>query len=501
MSQVLYRKYRSQRFAEILGQSKMITVLKQALISQRFAHAYLFTGPRGTGKTSTARILAKALNCLKLDQEGEPCNKCANCLAVNNGSFLDLIEIDAASNRGIDEIRALKEKVNFLPAEGKIKVYIIDEVHMLTKEAFNALLKTLEEPPMQVVFILATTEPHKVPATIISRTQRFDLDLAENSTLKQKLQSILDQEMIKFEGEALDLIVTAGKGSFRDAETILEKVLTSSGYKSDHIVSVKDVESILGYADAELVSGLTQSLLKPDAKAAYTVLGQIEAKGINLAQLVSQVLEQVRVSMLQELRTGKDSNLAQHIKIIKEMNNVLNELNYVPIPILSLEVAVINIVGAVHVEAKETKPVKHSVTPILEAVTKIGEVQEVKQSQNDSIKVDLPGSKVARSVASNEVEKLWPEIMNLAKEHNHHLVAFLSKASVADVEGGVLSIQVPFALYKKKLEEQKAQVILQTIFAKLGLGELKLKISLNKELFVEAEQQSNSNLVEEVFLN
>ena len=250
MSQVLYRKYRSQDFSQIFGQDSIKKVLTEAVKKNKVSHAYLFTGPRGTGKTSMARILAKALN--RSNKKGaDPCNKCSNCQAINESRFMDLIEIDAASNRGIDEIRDLKEKIGFLPVEGLYKVYIVDEVHMLTSEAFNALLKTLEEPPKNVVFILATTEVHKLPLTIISRTQRFDFKSASDDQLRAKLEYILKCEKISYDGEAIDMIVGTAGGSFRDAESILEKVLSSIGYKKDSEINLEEVSSILGLADTK----------------------------------------------------------------------------------------------------------------------------------------------------------------------------------------------------------------------------------------------------------
>jgi len=237
VGQVLYRKYRSQTFSQVYGQDSVINVLLHSVNTDNISHAYLFSGPRGTGKTSTARIFAKAVNCNFL-KDGDPCNKCDTCNAINNGQFLDLIEIDGASNRGIDEIRQLKENVNFVPTQGKYKIYIIDEVHMLTTEAFNALLKTLEEPPAQIIFILATTEAHKLPLTIISRVQRFDFKLAEDKFIELKLKKILDAEKVNIEDEALKLLISSAEGSFRDGESILEKVLNSTDKKSTKIITV-----------------------------------------------------------------------------------------------------------------------------------------------------------------------------------------------------------------------------------------------------------------------
>src|SRR5438132_9828449 len=242
--QTLYLKYRSQRFGDLVGQDAIAQTLRNAVEQGRVAHAYLFCGVRGTGKTSTARILAKAINCL--DRRGaEPCGVCANCVEIGSGAAVDLIEIDAASNRGIDEIRDLRERVKYLPATLKVKVYIIDEAHMLTTEAFNALLKTLEEPPPHVVFVLATTDAHKVPATIVSRCQRFDFRRISVAATVQCLATICAAEGFTTGGGALELIARSSTGSMRDAENLLEQLTTSYGPE----LTLEHVRAGLGLID------------------------------------------------------------------------------------------------------------------------------------------------------------------------------------------------------------------------------------------------------------
>jgi len=226
--QTLYLKYRSQKFGDLVGQDAIAQTLRNAVEQGRVAHAYLFSGVRGTGKTSTARILAKAINCL--DRRGaEPCGVCANCVEIGSGAAVDLIEIDAASNRGIDEIRDLRERVKYLPATLKVKVYIIDEAHMLTTEAFNALLKTLEEPPAHVVFVLATTEPHKIPLTVASRCQRFDFRRIDTGAIAAHLASIVEHEQVKVDPQSLALLARLARGSMRDGITLLDQLISQGG--------------------------------------------------------------------------------------------------------------------------------------------------------------------------------------------------------------------------------------------------------------------------------
>src|SRR5512146_22591 len=240
--QALYRKWRSQTFDEIIAQEHVTRTLQNALRGGRVSHAYLFTGPRGTGKTSTARILAKALNCLAEDPAARPCNQCSICVGITEGRQLDLIEIDAASNRGIDEIRELRDKIGFRPSEARYKVYIIDEVHMLTKEAFNALLKTLEAPPPHAIFVLATTEPDRVPETVRSRCQRFDFRRVPTQKIAQHLGRILEAEGSRAAPEALLAIARRATGSMRDAISLLDQLLSYG----DEVIGLARVESVLG---------------------------------------------------------------------------------------------------------------------------------------------------------------------------------------------------------------------------------------------------------------
>lgn len=293
MSEVFYRKWRPKSLGAVVGQEAITTTLKQAVSQGRVAHAYLFCGTRGTGKTSTARILAKAVNCLA-PQGGEPDNECRICVSVNEGRALDLIEIDAASNRGIDDIRDLSDKIRFSPNEARLKVYIIDEVHMLTEPAFNALLKTLEEPPAHAMFILATTEAHKVPLTIISRCQRFDFRRIPLDQMAAKLAEICDAESIEASPDALRLISRVANGGLRDAENLLEQAIVSYGSP----VSEDNVRRLLGLGGDETALALAAHIVGKSVGDGISAVNAAAEQGSDLRQLLRQTLEYLRALLL-----------------------------------------------------------------------------------------------------------------------------------------------------------------------------------------------------------
>src|ERR671917_756416 len=289
----LYRKWRPRTFDAIVGQEAVVRTLKRALETGRAAHAYLFSGPRGTGKTSTAKVLAMGLNCAE-GPTPEPDGTCESCRAIINNSSMDVLEMDAASNRGIDEIRDLRDKVNLAPAQGRMKVYIIDEVHMLTTEAFNALLKMLEEPPEHVVFVLATTEKHKVLPTIISRCQSFDFRRPSIETLATKLGEISKAENIVVEPEALTVIAREGRGSFRDAEGLLDQL---SSFSEGEITTVM-VRELLGSVGPEVLLETTHALHERRAADALRIIDRLSNEGRDLGQFVGELLSHLRNLML-----------------------------------------------------------------------------------------------------------------------------------------------------------------------------------------------------------
>ena len=318
-AQVFYRKWRPASFSELVGQDHVSSTLRQSLKLGRVSHSYLFCGPRGSGKTTTARIIAKAVNCLDT-QDGDPCDACANCRSINGGQFMDIIELDAASNRGIDEIRDIREKVNFAPAQGQRKVYIIDEAHMLTDAASNAFLKTLEEPPPHVIFVLCTTEAHKILPTIISRCQRFDFRRIGSELIYGRLTDITDAEGVNVDPEAIRLVARHAAGSLRDAENLLEQLVVSS---TDGVTQ-KQVEELLGLDGGENSLELVKYLLMGNTSAALSAVNQAAWSGTDLRQLHKQSTELLRAVM--HLQWGSEDAVDLPEDVVAQLRELVGGL-------------------------------------------------------------------------------------------------------------------------------------------------------------------------------
>ena len=350
MYQNLYRKYRPTCFDEVVGQKIIITTLKNAVEKQNINHAYLFTGPRGTGKTSVAKILAKTINCEKLE-DGMPCNKCVSCTQINNKQSVDIIEIDAASNNGVDEIRELKSKINLVPSTSKYKVYIIDEVHMLTTGAFNALLKTLEEPPEHIIFILATTEPHKIPLTILSRCQRFDFKKIHENEIYNRLEKISLSENIEIDKESLVELSRLADGGLRDALSLFDQVIAYTQGK----IKIEDVHEINGTLVPYQLKELIQLIVKKDIEKLFTLIDNYDYNGKNFVKLSEEIIIFLRNCLLfstvpsyfkevvSNTEIYKIDGLTQSIilKLIEKFNQIIHEMKMSNYPKILFETTLI----------------------------------------------------------------------------------------------------------------------------------------------------------------
>lgn len=340
---MLYRKYRPQKFTDIAGQEHIVRTLEGAIRSDSVGHAYLFCGPRGTGKTTMARLLAKALNCEKRQKgQTEPCNICGSCTAIMNGASLDLIEIDAASNRGIDEIRNIKDSAHVAASSSNYKIFIIDEVHMLTTTAFNALLKVLEEPPEHVTFILATTEAHKVLDTILSRVQRFDFKKLRDEEIIKKLEMVVKKEGITIDQPALAMLSAYASGSLRDAESALAKLIAYSPSS----ITQKDAAENLGIVPETTHSELLKHITNNEQKEAINIIGSVYNSGVSVENFSKQFIQYVRGNLVSQVQQNQVASSQKLIAVINAFITARNKIKDSPIPTLPLELAVIDLTSS-----------------------------------------------------------------------------------------------------------------------------------------------------------
>ena len=459
MSQALYRKYRPKGWSEVIGQEHIVQTLKNAIAADRVGHAYLFAGPRGTGKTTLARLLAKAVNCLAGDGKERPCNKCENCKAVNENRFLDLIEIDAASNTGVDDVRDLREKINFSPSQGKYKIYIIDEVHMLSTQAFNALLKTLEEPPPHAIFVLATTEIHKIPATVLSRCQRHEFRRVPLDEMLKQLRMIAKAEKIQADDEALTVIARQAAGGLRDAISLLDQ-LASTGTR----ITLQLTQVVLGTATSQTVLDIVASILDRQPAAGLDAIHKAINSGADSRTLARQIVEYLRGLMLIQLGNGDQVETTRDIKeqmtvhagalstsevlrIIKAFNTAAVEARGGWQPSLSLELAFAEVL---ELPAEEKGSMQHpsggSRQESKAGAAKQGKSSMLYQTGNaESSKkpasegiaksFEAEGSGKAAVIHVNEIAKAWKDIRAVIKPAHPAVEALLNSCKPMEVRG------------------------------------------------------------------
>lgn len=437
----LYRKYRPSSFQEVAGEQEIVRALKNALKNNQLSQAYLFTGPRGVGKTTIARLIAKSVNCLEPKEDGEACGVCENCTSFQEGSFLDLVEIDAASNRGIDEIRLLKEKINYQPSQGKKKVYIIDEVHMLTKEAFNALLKTLEEPPAHVIFILATTEPDKILPTIISRCQRYDFKTLSLQDMGNQLQYILSRENLEMEEEVKELIYEASGGSMRDAISVLERLIVSSSEKK---ISLEESEKILGMTPIQKMEQFLHCLLQEEKKTILRELDELWFQSVDMEAFLKDFAKFIKNQIKKE-----KLEVEKGLFIIKNIYEVLN--------IFRLE--------------EDKRLVAYVLVEKLQKRESIAVPVEKK-------KVFLETAKTETSISLAEIQNRWEEIIDKAREEKISMGVYLSTATLHSLEDNVLTLcyEESNLFSKEQMEEKQYSSILLKVLEEEWKQKFKLRV-------------------------
>jgi DNA polymerase-3 subunit gamma/tau len=414
----LYRKYRPDSFEKVQGQDEVVAILKESIKSDNVSHGYLLAGPRGTGKTTIARIFAKAVNCINFSKNNDVCNECEYCLAINKGEATDLIELDAASNRGIDDIRNIKENINFLPSFLKKKIYIIDEAHMLTKEAFNALLKTLEEPPADVMIIMATTEAHKLPVTILSRIQRFNLRLAKEEEILQKLKLILSSENINLDDEILKAVYKLSGGSYRDSETLLSKVITSYTIKGS--LSVEELYNILGIVDKVDIENILELIQNKDPIKLKDYLEKLISNGkqpnVILDELSALIYERIILAVNSDTPVDGLYNLIDGILKIKGDIRYFNDKSQ--FFVLEMLRLVINI------NPNKTVSVQPNVVPEKTEV-KI----EITSQENPQVNVTQKVEPQTSSVSALD-SNLKDQLKEAIRQHSPRLSSFIASSDV-----------------------------------------------------------------------
>jgi len=492
---VFYRKYRPQTIEE-LDSKEVREKLSNILESPSVSHAFLFTGPKGLGKTSTARIVAKSLNCEKKTKGIEPCNKCNQCISITNGTNMDILEIDGASNRGIDEIRDLREKIKLSPMSARKKVYIIDEVHMLTQEAFNALLKTLEEPPSHVVFILCTTEPHKVPATILSRCLRIQFKRATEEELIRSFERIIKREKLEGGRKALRLIANLSDGSFRDGVKILEEMtfLAKNKKITEELVEKNYLIASIQYQIAQMI----KSLEEKNTKSALGIVAKLTSEGVEMGHFMQGLIETLHNSLLLKVGievkedstfTIDDSKLeiSEMKKLIELLSEAKSELKYAVLPQIPLELVIVE--WGMPAEEKNPALSNRGPVPTFPPESSPSTSSQVRaagvpssratpQPTTSSAKKDTINITQQDISKYNENDALWNALIDKVKTYNHSIAGVLRGCTIKNYDGKKLLLETNFKFHKDKLSERKTEEILEKACKEVTRKNVKIEIVL-----------------------
>jgi len=525
--QSLYRKWRPQTFEDIIGQKHITQTLINAISLNRISHAYIFSGPRGVGKTTTARILAKSLNCVK-GPTPHPCNKCERCMRITDGYSMDVIEIDGASNNGVDSIRELRNKVNFAPTEGKYKVYIIDEVHMLSQGAFNALLKTLEEPPSHVIFIFATTDPHKIPSTILSRCQWFNFRRISLVDIIAKLKKIAKDEGLNINDKTLNIIARSSTGSMRDAESVLDQIIAYCGKE----ITSQSVREVLGIIEEEVFFEFIEAIINDDTLKGVEIINRTADLGGDASQFIRNLMEYVHNLSLAKvcqkeilnlqgifiedrerlLKQSKTIQLEKLFNIIDYLAEAEKKMRYIRHPWIILEMLVIKFTAADNYSLKEVKKekdeysldfsAKKDVSELGKKNTGIKEELLPKKKIQDKIKSkEDPSIKAKKSPINLELRQAWPKILERVKKTKIAVYSFILANNLIAVENNklIIGFNKEYTFHKESLEKQNNKMLLQELI-KEEIGRiLAIECIINDnskdDSFLEAKQENKRETV------
>ncbi len=509
--QAIYRKFRPKTFDEVLGQEHVTTILKNQIVSGNIAHAYLFSGTRGTGKTSTAKIFARAVNCLEKEY-GNPCNECEICKGILSDSIMDVIEMDAASNNSVDDIRELRDKVRYLPSKGKYKVYIIDEVHMLSKGAFNALLKTLEEPPEHLLFILATTEPHKLPATILSRCQRFDFKRITIDDIIINMKSICERIGVQIEDKGLKLIAKNSDGAMRDALSILDQCISFS----DGVITYDYILSILGIVNNDIVFDMVDSIISRDINKALELIDYIVRNGKDINQFIKDLIEHFRNLMISKISKTDDSIIEGSKDIIERFDMQSQKISLDDIirfisilsdteayakqssqPRIIMETSIVKLIrpsSELTIEglaeriselenrfnkSKSQEPYNKKEKKIqnkIENETKHTSVSEVKKEKHIE-KQHINEHAEIKNVDISDIQNAWPEILKKIKKQKINIHALLIEGRPLDKKSNVLIIayEEPYGFHKEAVDKENNKKYIENIINNYLNTNIKIK--------------------------